>query len=45
MKSTYPLFEQFINQLREIQGNMDVASFLVMPVQRVPRYKVRSLVN
>ena len=42
MRAEYPLFAQLLDQLRETQGNMDVASFLVMPVQRMPRYKVSS---
>jgi hypothetical protein len=40
MRAEYPLFAQLLDQLRETQGNMDVASFLVMPVQRMPRYKM-----
>ena len=39
MREEYPLFAQTLDQLREVQG-LDLASYLVMPVQRVPRYRM-----
>ena len=39
MQEEYPLFAQTLEQLRMIQG-LDLPSYLVMPVQRVPRYRM-----
>ena len=36
---TYPLFATTLDQLREVQGGLDLASYMVMPVQRLPRYR------
>lgn len=35
----YPLFRQFISQVGEIH-KLDLSSMLIMPVQRLPRYKL-----
>ena len=36
---TYPLFATTLDQLREVQGGLDLSSYMVMPVQRLPRYR------
>jgi hypothetical protein len=40
MQAAYPLFATTLDQLREVQGGLDLASYMVMPVQRLPRYRM-----
>ena len=38
LKSTNPKFLAFLNECRSALHEMDMESYLIMPVQRVPRY-------